>query len=513
MKIQSDTSEKNYFLIILLSLLPFFFHLFTNAFAGYGIFRDELYYIACSNRLDSGYVDQPPLSIFILYINRFLFGESLFALRFLPALNSGLTVLFTCLMTIKLGGNKTAIVISSFATIFAPVYLGMNTIYSMNSFDILLWSIAFYLIILIIEKDKNYYWILLGLITGLGLLNKIGFLWFVFGFFAGILFTEMRKVLLNFKPYLTALIALLIFSPFIFWNFKNDFAHIEFIRNATSGKYSQLNVMDFVTGQILNMNPSSLIIWLSGLYYFLFDKNGKKFRILGIIYITTFLILIVNGHSKAEYLSPSYTILFAGGGVFIEKITLRKFRWLSYVIIFSIIIMGIIITPLAIPILPVETYIKYADKLGFAPSTSEDKKLSELPQFYADMFGWEELAKNVSRVYLTIPENERSNVLFYGNNYGEAGAVEFFQSKYPLPKAISGHNNYWIWGFGDNKDPVVILIGGELEDHLKIFENAEDAGIHTSKFSMPYENNLHIFVAKKLKTDMTDIWSRIKNFE
>lgn len=175
--------------------------------------------------------------------------------------------------------------------------------------------------------------------------------------------------------------------------------------------------------------------------------------------------------------------------------------------------MGIIIAPLALPILKVENYIKYADALGFAPSTSEDKKLSELPQFYADMFGWEELAKNVSSVYLTISENERSNVLFFGNNYGEAGAIDFFHAKYPLPRAISSHNNYWIWGFGDKKDPYVIIIGGEREDHLKIFENVEAAGIHSTKYSMPYENNLPIFIAKKIKTDMTDTWRRIKNFD
>ncbi|MEO8208994.1 MAG: glycosyltransferase family 39 protein [bacterium] len=507
-------SEKNYFFLVALLLsIPLLLHLLTNIFGSFGIFRDEFYYMACSNRLDFGYVDQPPLSIFILAVNRFLFGDSIFALRLLPAINSGLTVLFTCLMVIRLGGRKAAIIISSLATIFAPVYLGMNSIYSMNSFDTLLWSIAFYLIILIIEKNNLSYWILLGIVLGIGLLNKIGFLWLGFGFLAGLLFTDKRKMLLTFKPYLTALIALLIFSPFIFWNFQNDFAHIEFIRNATSGKYSGLNAKDFIIGQLSNMNPASLIVWGAGLYYFLFNKTGKKFRILGIIYVTTFLILIINGHSKAGYLASAYTVLFAGGGVFIESVTSLKFKWLKYVIAVFIIVLGVIITPLALPILPVETYIKYADKLGFAPTTSEDKELSELPQFYADMFGWEEMAKNVSKVYLTIPENERSNVLFFGNNYGEAGAIEFFAKKYPLPKAISSHNNFWLWGFGNYKDPIIIVIGGERKDHLEVFENVEEAGFHSTKYSMPYENNLPIFIAKKIKTDINETWKRIKHFE
>ncbi|MDQ3022703.1 MAG: glycosyltransferase family 39 protein [Bacteroidota bacterium] len=513
MENQTESGKNYFFLIAFLLSIPILLHLLTNIFGSFGIFRDELYYIACSNRLDTGYVDQPPLSIFILAVNRFLLGDSIFVLRLLPALNSGLTVLFTCLITIKLGGGKAAIIIASLATIFAPVYLGMNSIYSMNSFDILLWSISFYLIILIIENNNLTVWILLGIITGLGLLNKIGFLWIGFGFFAGLLLTDKRKILLNYKPYLTALIAFIIFSPYIIWNFQNDFSHIEFIRNATSGKYSQLNAKDFIIGQLLNMNPASIIVWGLGLYYFLFDKAGRKFRILGIIYVATFLILIINGHSKAEYLASAYTVLFAGGGVFIERVTLIKFKWLRYMIVIPIIILGLIITPLALPVLPVETYIKYANKLGFAPTTSEDKELSELPQFYADMFGWEEMAKNVSKVYLTIPENERSNVLFFGNNYGEAGAIEFFGKKYPLPKTISGHNNFWLWGFGDFENPIIIVIGGERKDHLEVFENVDEAGFHSTKYSMPYENNLPIFIGKKIKADMNETWKRIKNFE
>ncbi len=507
-------------LIILLSSIPILLHLYTNAFAGYGIFRDELYYIACSKSLDLGYVDQPPLSIYILSLNRLLFGDSVFALRLLPAVNSALTVLFTCLMTITMASRssmpspagKAAVIIAGTASIFAPVYLGMHGFYSMNSFDILLWTVAFYIIILIIENNTTSCWILPGFILGLGLLNKISFLWLCFGFFLGILITDKRKVLLTYKPYVCALIALLIFTPYIIWNFNHDFAHIEFIRNATKGKYSNLNAEDFLKGQILNMNPVSLLVSLPGLYYFMIDKSGKQFRILGIIFITTFLILILNSHSKAEYLSPAYTALFAGGGVFIERITALKFRWLRYALVSAIVIMGLIITPLALPILPVESYIKYADKLGFAPSTSENNKLSELPQHFADMFGWEELAKNVSEVYLSIPENERKNVLFFGNNYGEAGAVEYFSRKYPLPDAISTHNNYWLWGYGNKIDPVVIILGGDKEDHLRVFEEVQEVGLHTAKYSMPYENNLPIFIARKLKVDINNVWKRNKNY-
>lgn len=518
-------------LILFLSVIPLLIHLYTNLFAGYGYFRDELYYIACSNHLSFGYVDHPPLSIFILKISTQLIGDSIFAIRLIPAINSAFIVFITCLITLKLEGKKTAIIISSLSAIFAPIYLAMSGFYSMNSIDILLWTVAFYYIISIIKNSetenitdsiepdsktnindtKN--WIILGVIMGLGLLNKISFLWLGAGLFAGLLLTDKRRILLTAKPYLCALIALLIFSPYIIWNAFNDFAHLEFIRNATSDKYSGLNVGSFIKGQLMNMNPSTLIVWLAGLYYFMFDKSGKKFRLLGIIYITVFLILVINGHSKAEYLSPAYTVLFAGGGVLIERLTKVKFRWFRYAVIIPIIFIGIFAAPLTIPILPVETYISYANRYGFGPSSSEGKELSELPQHYADMFGWEEMASNVSIAYMTLSEDAQNKAVFFANNYGEASAINFFSKDYKLPKAISGHNSYWLWGYEKTDDPVVILIGGTKEDHLKSFEHVDEIMIHKSKYSMPYENNLSIFIGRNLRTPLDSTWERVKHYD
>lgn len=501
--------------IIILCLIPLLIHLYVNAFAGYGYFRDELYYIKCSGtaQLGLGYVDHPPFSIYVLFLSRLIFGDSLFAIRLIPALASALTVLFTCLMVLKIGGRKPALLISSVCVIFAPVYLGMNSFYSMNCLDILLWSIAAYLVINIIDQSKLSYWVLLGITIGIGLLNKIGFLWFGFGFYAGLIVTDKRKELLTLKPYLCALTAILIFSPFIIWNFMNDFAHLEFIRNAVSGKYSRLDAADFISGQILNMNPLSVIVWLAGLYYFLFNEEGRRYRILSIIYLTSFFILIINGHSKAEYLAPAYTMLFAGGGVFIEKISAVRFKWLKFAVVLSVFITGIIIAPFALPVLPVEKFIEYSKKLGMTPSSSEDKELSELPQFYADMFGWEELAGDISKVYLSLTEDERKRAVVFGQNYGQAGAVDFFRNKYPLPNAVSGHNSYWIWGFDKIEEPVLIIIGGNKGDILKLFDNVEQALIHTAKYSMPYENNIPVFIAKNPKAPLDQLWKKIKHFD
>ena len=506
-----DKKENN--LIFIISLLTLLLHLFTNAFASYGIFRDELYYLACANRPDFGYVDQPPLSIWFLIVFRFLFGDSLFALRLLPAILHAVLVFITGRMTLKTGGGTTAVFISCLAVALAPVILGMHTIYSMNAFDYLFWGLTAYVLILIIEGERKDLWILLGLVLGLGLLNKVGVLWLCLGVFIALLLTPQRKYLKTTMPWVSFLIAFVLFLPYIIWNITHDFSHLEFIQNALRYKYSGLTPIDFISGQFMNVNPASAIIWLAGLYFFFFHKEGKKFMMLGIVYLTAFLILLLNGHSKAEYLAVAYPILFAGGGVLIEKIShVKNWSWVKYAVIIPLVLSGILLIPLALPILPVKTYIKYADALGFAPSTAESKELAELPQFYADMFGWEELAKNVSEVYKSLPEEEKEYTVVHCGNYGEAGAIEYYSKYYELPPVVSPHNSYWYWWNFNQKVTTIIVLGGNPENHYESLKEVSLAAIHTCKYCMPYENNLHIFVGRGLKRSVKEIHRSDKSF-
>ncbi len=501
-------------ILIGLSLLKLSIHLFTNGFASYGIFRDELYYLACSHRLALGYVDQPPLSIYILAFSRLLFGESLFALRLLPAIAGALTVFLTGLIVRKLGGGKAAIIVASLAVIFSPIQLATNTIYSMNSFDILLWVLAVYVLMLIVKDGSPKLWIILGCVLGLGLLNKVGMLWFGFGLFAGLILTKQRKSFKTIWPWVCAALAFSLFLPYVIWNFSHDFAHVEFIRNASLYKYSGLKPFDFLFGQIFLQNPVSLPVWLAGLYFFFFHKEGKTFRLLGYIYLTAFLILLANGTSKPEYLSPAYPMLFAGGSVFLEKLSYRKYwRWLKFAVPILILASGIVLAPLTLPILPVKTYIRYSNFLGMKPISYEGKELTELPQYYADMFGWENMARTVAEVYHSLPEDEQSRTILFGQNYGEAGAMEYYRKTYGLPRVVSSHNNYWIWGYGSEDFETVIFIGGSKEDYADSFEQVERAAVVRCDYCMPYENNLPITIARNLKVRMSELWSAVKHYE
>ncbi len=383
----------------------------------------------------------------------------------------------------------------------------------MNSFCYLLWAGAVYLIIRILDRPHPRAWIFLGIVTGLGLLNKIDFLWFGAGLILALLLTPLRKHLATIWPYLAGLIALLIFSPYIAWNIGHDFAHLEFIRNALATKYSGLTRWDYVLTLFLILNPLSIVIWLSGLYYYFLSREGRKSMALGIIFLTAFAIPFIQGSSKSEYAAPAFPALFAAGAVVIEKITRASRRsWLLASAAVALVGSGLVLAPLARPLLPVEAYVRYADLLGLKPTSSEDKELSELPQFYADMFGWEDLARNVSRVFLSIPEAERTQTVVLAGNYGEAGALEFFGRAYPLPRVICAHNSYWIWGYGDAGFQTVIVLGRNPEDLQHDFAEVARAGTHTCRYCMPYEDHLPIFLCRGLKRPMSEVWPELKGF-
>jgi len=501
-------------LIFGLALAALAFHLAVNAFGGYGIFRDEFYYIACSKRLAAGYVDQPPLAMFLLAASRALFGISQLGLRVLPAAAHALTILLAGLITRKLGGRRTAVVLACLAVLTAPIIIGHTNIFQMNAFSHLFWSLATYLLVLIVERSRPGLWLLLGVVMGLGLLNKLDFLWFGAGLAAALLLTDLRKHLATPWPYAGAGIALLVFSPFIVWNVTHGFAHLEFIRNATAGKYAGLTRLDFLSGQALLLNPANLALWLSGLYYLFFNRNGRRFRILGIIYVTAFTVLFANGHSKAEYLGPAYTMLFAAGGVAWERWAARgKRKWAMAGLATTSVLTSLVLLPFAVPVLPVETFIKYSAALGVMPDSDEDKRLSELPQFYADMFGWEGLAQDVSKVFLTLPAEERSKAIVFAPNYGEAGSLEYYAGQYPLPRIISVHNSYWFWGYPKEPPGAIIFPGGNEDDYRMAFDEVVRAAVHTCRYCMPYENNLPIYVCRGLRVPMAEIWRRFKSFD
>ena len=496
--------------ILVLALFKLGLHFAFNG--RYGYFIDELYYNACADHLSWGYVDQPPLSAALLAVNRALFGSSLFALRLLPALLGAATVFLTGLMARELGGSKVAQILAGLCVIINPLYLFMHNYYSMNSYDIFFWALAFYLLIRLVKTQQPRLWIGLGLVLGLGLLNKIDVLWLGLGILLGLLLTPARRWLKTPWPYAAAAIAALLFLPHVLWQIHHGWPTLEFIHNATTEKYAGITRADFLFALFLELHPLALPVWLIGLGALVWGKL-RRFRLLGILWLTVFALLLAMGHAKGEYMAPAMTALLAAGGVAIEAFARRRARWLPPVSVGLLLLGGALLVPLTLPVLPVETFIRYSRWLGVQPGNAESKELAELPQHYADMFGWENLVATMARVYHRLPPQEQAACAILAPNYGQAGAIDFFGSKHGLPKAICNHNSYWLWGPRDYDGRVLIRFYGTREQLQPYFASVEAADTVRAKYVMPYQNNIPLWICRGLKAPVPTVWTQLKHFE
>jgi hypothetical protein len=505
---------KSFPVLTALGLIYFAIQLLTGG--NYNIFRDEYYYIDCAKHLAFGYVDHPPFSIVILAAWKAIFSDSQLSIRIIPALLGGGTVVTGGFIAASMGGNKSAQILSAIAVLCSPVFLGLGSIYSMNSFDLLFWAAMFYVLIKIINTDNEKLWLWFGMIAGLGLMNKISVGYLGAGIVIAMMFTKERKWFKNKYFWLGGVIAVIIFSPYIIWNMQNDFATLEFIRNAAKFKNAQISFLGFLKEQILQINPLNAIIWITGLIALLIPKRLSKYRIVAIVYIVVFIILVLN-NGKPYYLAAAYISLIPAGSIalteFFEK---RRLKFLTPVYAILLLASGVIISPMAIPVLTPERLVEHMDKLGIKPENAEKSKLGLLPQFFADRFGWEEMAKEMAKVYNTMSDEEKKKTVIAVGNYGEASSLNYYAKKYGLPVVYCAHNSHWFWGKERGFEGIdnVIILDGKREDHLEQFEEVTEAGKISNPYAMPFENNLTIFIARHLRPgiDLKEVWKKEKDF-
>jgi 4-amino-4-deoxy-L-arabinose transferase-like glycosyltransferase len=492
------------------------------AFAGrYGYFRDELYYIACSDHLAWGYVDHPPFSIAILALTRRLLGDSLYAIRFPAALAGAATVVITGLLARRLGGGRFAQVLGALAAALSPVVLGnAGRYFSMNAFDLLFWALGSYVLLSILMGGDERLWVVYGLVAGLGVMNKYSVLFFGLGTLAGVVLTPQRRSLLRPWIWIGGLVAAALVLPHALWEAHRGFPSAEFIHNASTYKNAPLSPAGFLLDQALMTGLGQTLLWLLGIGFFFAPGGRKPLRVFGWMYPVVAAVMIA-GHSKAYYLTPIYFPYLAAGAVAVEILSRRPWLvWSKYAVAAALVVFGLIALPFAAPVLPVDTFVRYERALGRTPKAEERQALGDLPQYYADMFGWEELVARVAGVYNGLAPDEREHCVIFARNYGEAAAIDFFGPRYGLPRAISPHNSYWFWSTGDDAMRVAIVFGHttSLEGNLADlqgpgrFDKAELATTTDCGRCMPFENHRMIFVCRGPRFTFREIWPHEKDF-
>jgi hypothetical protein len=488
--------------------------LLLMAFSGrYGYFRDELYYIACSNHLAAGYVDFAPLVAWLTRGFRIVFGDSLPAIRLMPALAYGAEIALTGFIARELGGKRWAIFVSCVCMLLAPVAIVNGNRLSMNAIEPLFWMGCVYVLLVAINREKPKLLLWCGVLLGFGLLNKHSTIFFLGALLVGLILSPERRLLASKWFWLAAVIAFAIALPNVVWQIVHHFPTLEDLRNVkTTHKNIELPPLPFLKQQMEMMNPPTIFVWLAGLLYLLFHPTGKRYRFLGFTYLA-FLGVMMYMKGKDYYLAPIYPMLYAAGAVLWQIVieTYSRARWLRYAIPVVVIASGLVALPLLLPILPPEKIPAYMKALGVGMSRTENGMVSPLPQYFADEFGWPEMVAKVAEVYNALPPEQRAKTAIFGGNYGEAGAIDFFGPRYGLPKSISAHQNYYYWGPRDYTGESVIVLGS-TEEEVRAACGSVDVGPRNEPpLGMSWEH-YNILICHNTKLPLAEAWPKLKHW-
>ena len=498
-------------LLVFLALIKFAIHMLVGA--NYGYFRDELYYMAAGRHLAFGYVDFPPFIAILARLVHLTLGDSLIALHLFPALAGAMVVWLTGLTARELGGGRFAQVLAALASLVVVTYLGIDSIFSMDPFDELWWTLAAYVLIILLKRQQPRLWLLFGLVCGIGLTTKVTMLFFGFAVVVGLLLTNHRARLATRWAWLGGAIALAFLVPYAIWNLANGWPTVEFWSHY-GGKLVGISPLSFLAQQILTMNPVTLPLWLTGLYFFFFTRTGAEFRYLGWTWVVLYVLFTISG-AKFYFLAPAFAMLLAGGAVTLDRAVKRRgWSWLRPAYVTLLVCGGLAVAPAALPLLPPATFGQvYGFLGGDAGVQSERHETAVLPQWLADRFGWDTMTAQVAQVYDSLPANDRAAACVFTANYGEAAAIDFFGPRYGLPAAVSGHNNYFLWGPRGCTGQVVISVGVSRSDLEVSFGEVTAAGETACQNCMPYENGAPLFVSRQPKQRIGGLWPSVKHFD
>jgi hypothetical protein len=508
----SEWLRKQGWIILLIAVVQFGLHLWANAHDN--IFRDEMYYLVAAQHPAFSYLEYPPFVALVAGVSRVLIGDSVLAIRMLPAIAGVIIILLTASMTAMLGGGAAAQVLAAVAIGLGPVFLGSSGLLTMDPFDQLWWTLLAWVVVRMIRDQRPRDWLLAGAVIGIGLQTKLTISFYVLALLAGLLLSASRKLLFNRWLIFGGLIALAIISPYLAWQAGHGFPVVEYTANYSSGKTFQATPVEFLLQQILTQDPLAFPLWLGGLCLLLFARGGRPYRAFGLAYVLLFVFFMLQ-KAKFYWLSPAYPALYAAGAYGLQLLVERRpaARWTQAAYPALLGLFGLFLAPLAIPLLTPEAFIRFNAMMGGTGEVKQESlTASQLPQNYADRYGWREMAAAVSEAYGSLTREEQSKACIMTTNYGEAAAMAYYGKELGLPRAISGHNSYYLWGPQGCTGEVLISVGRPLSDLSDAFESVTAGPAWSCKYCMPYENGTWIYIGRGLKASIEEAWPAVKDW-
>ena len=501
---------------VLISLvsLKLFIHLWSAN--RYGFHRDELLYLTQGNHLSFGYMEVPPFTAWMGRLARVIGGDSLFTIRTLTAL-AGLGVVLLSIQIVKklTQSNKNS---SLFAQVLvvacilaSPALYRNHTLFQPVVFDQLFWLLTYYFLLNYLLHSKAVYLLLLGAMAVLGMLAKYNMLFCGGGIVIAMLFTPHRNLIWRKQGWTALSVFALVFLPNLLWQYWYDFPVMDHFKGLYKKQLQGGNPASFLWSQIRMHQYITAPIWIAGLVYFL---KTTRLRWLGWAYLST-LALFILANGQAYYFNGIYPLMFAGGAVLVSQL-LEKIKFQKLIkppLMITLLIFGMISMPYGTPFLPISQFIDYTQQTGINPiKRLPSGRVSNLTGDYADMFGWKEQVKIVADLYHKLSKEEKEQCLIWGENYGEAGALNYLGKAYQLPPAISVHGSFYLWGAGNPKATMAITVGLSKKDMEELFEEVTLVQMFKHPYAIDEEHNIPILICRKLRQPIRNKWKQWRKY-
>jgi Dolichyl-phosphate-mannose-protein mannosyltransferase len=462
----------------------------------YGFHRDELYFLACARHLAWGYVDQPPIVPVVARIAVALFGSSVVGLRLFPAAAGGMCVVFTACMARELGGGRRAQLLAALAAATSAQVLATVHLLSTAAFDLFFWSAITFLVLRLLRTGDERWWLAIGAVAGVGLLNKYNVTFLLVGLAVGLVGAGRARMLASRWVWAGGAIALAIWAPNLIWNAQHDWASLAMLHSLHQENSTLGASIGFIPAQIIVVGPVLLPFWIAGLRRLLRHEFARP---LGLAYLTLVVLDVITG-AKPYYLGGIYFVLFAAGGLRLEERLATGHRSpRRYVALFMI--GALVALPLTLPVLPVNALAKGPWEGNI------NKDLSAT-------VGWDPFVRQLAGVVASLPPSQRAHVVIFTGDYGAAGAVDLYGKRYGLPHAISGHNSYWWWGPTGATDGATTIAVNLSRDYLDtIFTQVVPAGTVEAPHGIwTEERGEPIWICTKQKITWSRAWPNAKHY-
>ena len=469
-----------YFLALLKFALPFFLQ---NSV--YEPHRDEFLYLAEGHHMAWGFMEVPPLlSVFAWLVH--IGGDSLFWIKCWPSLFGAINFIIVGKTIEKLGGKLFALFLG-FLPFVTGVYLRIHFLFQPNFLEIFFWTMIAWSMVTYIQTKENKWLYIFGASAGLGMMSKYSVSFFIIALLSGLLLSRERKIFANKHFYGAGVLAFIIFLPNLVWQYQHHFPVVFHMKELQQTQLQYISPAGFLKDQLL-MNLPCFFIWIAGLIWVSFNGSALQYRFIGWAYVIVIALLLA-GHGKNYYALGAYPILFAFGAFQLEQLTLVRFKFFRWLMLGFPLAIAYVFIPLALPILPPSKLADYYKQRHLEKTGAlqwEDLRNHPLPQDFADMLGWEEMAKKTAAAYHTLSSEEKKHTILFCDNYGQAGAVNYYAGKYHLPEVFSDNASFLYWMPQHNDFDNLVLVTDDKDEMQHAFIRNFKSALLTDSVSHPF---------------------------